>query len=137
MSDRCYTHKARSCRKCDTMQEHTIELTETEREAVNAAACGNCGERTAVLNLAARIKSEAVQEELTGALHPEFGTEWREPDGVIYRAVQEAVQAERERIALEIEAHARHVSRLAKEFRVLPDTSDYLADAARIARGES
>lgn len=41
---------------------------------------------------------EAVQEALTGALHPEFGTEWREPDGVIYKAVQEAVQAERDRL---------------------------------------
>lgn len=38
-------------------------LTEAEREAVNAAACGNCGERTAVLNLVARIKAEAVQAE--------------------------------------------------------------------------
>jgi hypothetical protein len=30
------------------------------------------------------------EDALTGALHPEFGTEWREPDGVIWKAAQEA-----------------------------------------------
>lgn len=43
--------------------EDAAALTEAERAAVNAATCGNCGERTAVLNLAARIKAEAVQTE--------------------------------------------------------------------------
>lgn len=112
----------------------TIELTESERAAVNAAACGNCGERTAVLNLVARIKADAVaewaREALTGALHPEFGTERREPDGVIYKAVQEAVQAERERIAREFE------NQLAEAPNPSPDYGFYTRHFARIARGE-
>ena len=36
--------------------------------------------------------AELVSQVLTDALHPEFGTEWREPDGVIYRAVRQARQ---------------------------------------------
>jgi hypothetical protein len=34
--------------------------------------------------------SDIVQDQLTSVLHPEFGTEWREPDGIIYKAVQQA-----------------------------------------------
>lgn len=34
-----------------------------------------------------------IQEVITGLLHPEFGTEWRAPDGVIHQAVQQ-IQAE-------------------------------------------
>lgn len=56
-------------------------LTEAERSAVNAAACGNCGERTAVMSLVARIKAEAV------------------------RAERERLTALRDEIAGEIEAH--------------------------------
>lgn len=33
---------------------------------------------------------EFKAEILTEALHPEFGTEWREPDGIIWQAVQQA-----------------------------------------------
>lgn len=33
--------------------------------------------------------ADIVSEALTDALHPEFGTEWREPDGVIYKAVMQ------------------------------------------------
>lgn len=33
---------------------------------------------------------EAASEALTNALHPEFGTEWQEPDGRVYQAVREA-----------------------------------------------
>lgn len=38
---------------------------------------------------------EIAQEALIGALHPEFGTEWREPDGVIWKAIH-AVEVERD-----------------------------------------
>lgn len=38
---------------------------------------------------------EIVSDALTDALHPEFGTEWREPDGIIWKTVQEAL-AERD-----------------------------------------
>lgn len=37
----------------------------------------------------ARIK-ERMEEVLTSALHPEFGTEWRKPDGLIYKVVKSA-----------------------------------------------
>jgi len=37
-----------------------------------------------------RLHREGAEEALTGALHPEFGTEWREPDGVIYKAIEQA-----------------------------------------------
>lgn len=33
---------------------------------------------------------EAGKEALADALHPEFGTEWREPDGIIWKAAQQA-----------------------------------------------
>lgn len=87
-------------------------LTEAEREAVNAATCGNCGERTAVLNLAARIKAEAVQ-------------------------------AERERIAREIEAKylgpdsgRQHDGRDAPDAHLRNAYDEGLQAAAEIARGE-
>lgn len=41
------------------------------------------------------LVAERVREELTNALHPEFGTEWREPDGIIYQAVQQALTERR------------------------------------------
>ena len=47
--------------------------------------CNTCGEARTPSDLAA-----IVQEEVTGLLHPEFGTEWREPDGVIWQAIQQA-----------------------------------------------
>lgn len=68
MSDRCYTHKARSCRKCDTVQKHTIELTETERAAVDRSLAdtgcyGFAGDHPDLYVAVARIKAEAVQAE--------------------------------------------------------------------------
>lgn len=62
--------------------------------------------------LAARIIDvieEQVQEALTGALHPEFGTEWRGPDGAIFRAVAEAefrVRREQAKVGKEITEQA-------------------------------
>ncbi len=41
-------------------------------------------------------------EALTDALHPEFGTEWQEPDGVIWKAVDQARAEERERVARDV-----------------------------------
>lgn len=34
--------------------------------------------------------SEVAGEVMSSALHPEFGTEWREPDGTIWKAIQQA-----------------------------------------------
>ena len=39
-------------------------MTDTERRALTAASCGNCGERTAVLNLVERIVAAHVTDVL-------------------------------------------------------------------------
>lgn len=42
---------------------------------------------------AATEEAKAYMQDLyADLLHPEFGTEWREPDGVIYKAVEAARQ---------------------------------------------
>ena len=71
---------------------------------------------------------DQVNEALVGALHPEFGTEWREPDGVIYKAVQQARADARREVLAEVE---RRVS----DLRKYDEYAEGAAAAFRIVRG--
>ena len=50
-------------------------------------------DRSAYIEAVTRISPALdtyVVDALTEAMHPEFGYEWHEPDGIIYRAVRDA-----------------------------------------------
>ncbi len=59
------------------------DLLNRERYMIDAQALLDLG-------LFGRPASEVAHEALTDALHPEFGYEWAEPDGVIWKATQQA-----------------------------------------------
>lgn len=63
----------------------------------------DAGERAFAARVAvAAARPIIIAEALTDALHPEFGIEWREPDGVIWNAVDQARAEERERVARDV-----------------------------------
>ena len=43
------------------------------------------------------IIAEIVRDEIAGRYHPEFGTEWRDPDGGLYKLFHACEQAAFER----------------------------------------
>lgn len=49
-------------------------LTEREQAAIQAASCGNCGERTAMLHLVQRIISDRQPEPMRHPVEEEFAT---------------------------------------------------------------
>lgn len=85
-----------------------LEFTELEQQLIDKLDDAGVAEEVASEWLGdiitARVQ-QAAEESLTGALHPEFGTEWREPNGIIWKAIQQ-VEAERD------EARSRALSYL-------------------------
>lgn len=77
--------------------------------------------------------AELVSEALTDCLHPEFGTEWREPDGSIWQAI-EAARADARRQAGEDVARAIESNIAEKESTMWQTERPGLTVAARIAR---
>lgn len=64
-----------------------VTLTDAERTAVCASSAAHAKTVAAVESVLDNRMSELYQD----LLNPEFGAEWREPDGIIYNAVQSAL----------------------------------------------
>ena len=67
-----------------------LDLVTAERDDALALLM-TCEEDRAALAVQVRAThGEVAEEVLTSALHPEFGYEWRKPDGRIWQALQQA-----------------------------------------------
>lgn len=77
--------------------------------------------------------TEIAKETHTSLLHPEFGTEWREPDGVVYKEYQRG----REEVADRMRALAdKWDARLREEFGVGDEYTSWHARELRDALPE-
>lgn len=78
-----------------------------------------------------------IADAITDALHPEFGTEWQEPDGIIWKALAEREAEVRERIAAETRKEADRFRRAATHPPTKRSRRRWIAQAAALERWAS
>ena len=74
-------------------------MSETENPPIIGTI--TAGEYAALRAEVERLR-QVAQDLPANLLHPEFGSEWQEPDGIIYKAVQ-AVTAERDALQRQVD----------------------------------
>lgn len=130
-------HPARTsdARKRHAEAPAATALTDIERRALAAASCGNCGERTAVLNLVERIVTDRVNDALDeryAESNHRVAKYWRAKREAEVRAETAEAEVERLRGLLEgMNVHADELATQRNGFVARAETAEAERDEAR------